>query len=78
MFRKVTIYCVEPYWWDGRRLARSDVQRFRTREEAEREARRAYAHHAGVSVYSISGWPDSDAWESPRVLNTIGYVLGVD
>lgn len=77
MSGKVTIYCVQPYWWDGRRLARSEVRQFRTLEEAARDAEKAYERHAGVSVYAVSGWPEQEAWDDPRVVSTTGYVLGV-
>lgn len=74
MSGKVTIYCVQPYWWDGRKLALSEVRRFRTLDEAEREAGKAYARHAGVAVYSVSGWPDYDAWEDPKLVNSVGAI----
>ena len=75
MSGKVTIYCVQPYWWDGRKLARSEVRQFKTQTEAERDAERAYERHAGVSIYAVSGWPEHEAWDEPRLVNAIGHVL---
>jgi hypothetical protein len=67
-----TIYGVQPYWHDGRRLARGVPQQFRSRQEADRAAERLYENHAGVLIYSVTGNPEYDAWGEPCVLSTLG------
>lgn len=69
-----TYYGVQPFWHDGRRLARGDLQQFRTEVEATRAAERLYDNHAGVLVYSVTGDPDYDAWQEPRTIATLGSV----
>lgn len=68
-----TIYGVQPYWHDGRRLARGLPEQFRSRDEADKAAERLYMNHAGVLIYSVTGNPEFDTWGEPRVLWTIGY-----
>lgn len=69
-----TIYLMQPYWWDGRRLAHGDPQQFRCKKEAQRSAAKAYEHHAGVTIFAITGSPEFDSWGEPRAIETIGHV----
>lgn len=69
-----TIYGVQPYWFDGRRLARGTPEQYRTQAEAERAAGKLYRNHAGVLIFSVSGEPEYDAWGEPRPIRAIGYV----
>lgn len=75
MSGKVTIYCVQPYWWDGRKLAHGSPEQYRTREEAKRVAKKLYAWHAGVAVYAVCGWPEYEAWDEPTLVDSVGSVL---
>lgn len=72
--REQTIYCVQPYWRDGMKLAHGDLRQFRTEGEARRAAERAYRRNAGVVVYSVTGSPEFDAWRQPRKVMSIGAV----
>jgi hypothetical protein len=70
-----TVFLVQPYWFDGRRLARGPVEQYRTLAEARRAAERLYLNHAGVEVFSVSGNPEFDAWRDPEVVWAVGKTL---
>lgn len=74
MMGKKTIYGVQPYWFDGRRLARGLPAQFRTLAEAERMAGKLYETHAGVVIYAVTGCPEFDTWGDPRPIRSIGFV----
>lgn len=78
MSEQVTIYCVQPFWWNGRQLARAEPSQFRTLDEAQRAAKLAYERHAGVAILSITGSPEFDAWNAPQQVGAIGNVLVVE
>ena len=71
---KKTIYGVQPYWFDGRRLARGLPVQVHTKKQAHREAARLYGNHAGVTIFAVSGYPEFDTWDEPRPVWSKGYV----
>lgn len=73
-----TVYCVQPYWRDGSKLAHGELSQFRTEKEARKAARRAYDHHAGVLIYSVRGCPEFDAWRDPRPVAQHGDVPALE
>lgn len=68
----VTIYCVQPYWNDGRRLARGLPEQFTCRRKAVRAGRRAARRNCGAVVFSVRGDPEIEAWGEPRVISALG------
>lgn len=67
-----TIYCVQTYWKDRRRLNMGDLRQFKDEETARSSGERASRRQDGVVVYAMSGDPDMDFWDEPRVLAAYG------
>lgn len=72
---RITVYCVQSFWRAGpAKLARNDLRQFdserRAREIGESEARR----QGGAIVYSVSGSPEFDHWDPPRLIVALGDV----
>lgn len=68
----VTIYCVQAYWRDGRKLAQGVYREFDKEADARRAGEKAYANHAGVIVYAKEGEPEFDVWREPRLVAAFG------
>lgn len=77
MARK-TIYCAQGFWRVRGRLEGGQVHQFldepRALEGGEIIARSAH----GVAVFSLTGEPDVDFWEEPRMIATFGDVPSAD
>lgn len=70
----VTIYCVQPFWNDGRKLAHCTLQQFTDRAAAMRAGERAAWRGAGAVVYSLEGDPEREDWGRPQFLARLGDV----
>lgn len=68
----VTIYCVQSYWKDRRRLNTGDLRQFKDEAKARSHGERASRRQDGVLVYSLSGDPELDWWGKPTVLASYG------
>lgn len=67
-----TIYCVQAYRRQGRQIETGQLRQFAD-EAAARSAGEAIARRAaGVVVYAITGEPEADFWDEPRVLSQHG------
>lgn len=73
----LTIYCVQAYWFDGRKPAHGALKECATEERALALGRRLSRRHYGVMVFSVTGNPEADYWRSPKVLKTYGVVPAV-
>lgn len=69
---RTTIYCVQTYWKDRLRLNMGGLRQFRKEIEARASGERASRRHDGVIVYALSGDPECEFWEEPRVLAAYG------
>ncbi|MDO8912330.1 MAG: hypothetical protein Q8N10_03470 [Phenylobacterium sp.] len=70
----VTIYCVQPYWTDGRKLAHGSLRQFKRRSDAIRAGETAARRNAGAIVYVVEGDPEFESWSRPRLLAAHGQV----
>ena len=68
----MTIYCVQTYWKDWRRLNTGDLRQFKEEIKAKAHAERASRRQDGVILYAVDGDPLLDFWGEPRVLATYG------
>ena len=77
MARK-TIYCAQAFWRPRGRLEGGQVHQFldegRALEGGEILAKSA----PGAAVFSLTGEPDVDYWEEPKLLATWGDVPAAD
>lgn len=71
---KKTIYCVQPFWRDGHKLAKGTPKQFKTEEEARGAGEIAAKRNAGVLVFSVAGSPETDVWDDPLVIFKRGDV----
>lgn len=69
---EITIYCVQTYWKDRRRLNMGDLRQFKDEGMARSSADRASKRQDGVVLYAITGDPDVDFWDEPVVLAAHG------
>lgn len=67
-----TVYCVQTYWRDRRRLNMGDLRQFMKEDEARSAGERSALRQDGVIVYALTGEPEFDYWGEPRVLATYG------
>lgn len=73
----VTIYCVQPFWNDSRRLAHGTLRQFTCERRARRAGEAAARQVGGAIVYSVEGDPAFEAWSQPQLLATHGAVPDV-
>jgi hypothetical protein len=71
---KTLIYCVQPYWDDGRRLAHGALRQFTTPQAALRAGEAAARQLGGAVVYLVEGDPEFDDWGDPVLLASHGLV----
>ena len=68
----VTVFRVQPYWRNGRRLEPSRPEEFLAEREARRAAERLFRSCAGVAIYAVQGEPEFDYWAEPIVIARLG------
>lgn len=71
---KVTIYCVQPFWRDGRKLAHGALQQYACEVKARRAGERSARRLDGAIVYSVTGDPIFEEWSQPRLIAALGQV----
>ena len=71
---KKTIYCVQAFWKNDRKLAMGAMRQFKTEEAAREAGLSASRRNVGVLVYSVEGCAELDDWGDPRVLARHGDV----
>jgi hypothetical protein len=71
---RTTIYCVQPYWQDRRKLAQGRLRQFRSESAAIKAGEAAGRANAGAVVYSVNGDPEFDVWSEPRLIAQHGLV----
>lgn len=69
---EITIYCVQTYWKDRRRLNSGDLRQFKDEPKARAHAERMSVRQDGVLLYALEGDPDMDFWDEPRVIAAYG------
>lgn len=74
----VTIYCVQPFWRDGHKLAHGVLQQHPCEGSAKRAGERAARRNDGALVYSVTGDPVFDEWGRPQLVASIGAVPRVE
>lgn len=67
-----TVYCVETFWRNGRKLERGQLRQFAEPQLAEAVGRELGARMPGVLVYSVTGEPDADYWGEPEEIARYG------
>lgn len=72
--KAITVYCVQPFWQSGRRLAQGDLRQTDNQDRAWEMARSAARRNAGVILYSVTGNPEYDDWSEPTILARLGEV----
>lgn len=70
----VTVYCVQPFWWDRRKLSAGRLRQFKQEEDAVQAGLALSLKEVGVLVFSVTGNPEADYWEEPRLLASHGEV----
>lgn len=73
MARK-TIYCVQPFWRNGKRHEPGPARQFSGEDKARAEGERLAGSAPGVVVLKVEGWPEADCWDDPVILATHGDV----
>ena len=68
----VTIYCVQPFWDDGRKLAHGTLQQFGDADAAMKAGKRAAWRNSGAVVYALEGDPECDDWSRPKIIGRLG------
>lgn len=71
MARK-TIYCAQGFWWQDGRLVGGETHQFLTADRAQDGAEIIAQGADGAAAYSLTGEPDVDFWDEPRILVTFG------
>lgn len=77
MARK-TIYCAQAFWLRRGQLIGGEVYRFLNEERARRGAEALFTGNQGVAVFSLDGYPDTDVWEDPVMIETRGFTPVVE
>jgi hypothetical protein len=67
-----TIYCVQTYRRQGRQLEAGQLRQFADEATARTVGITLAGRAAGVVVYAISGEPETDFWDEPRLLSRHG------
>ena len=70
----VTVYCVQSFWRDRRKLAAGRLRQFKNEADARMAGESASRRDAGVIVFAITGNPEADYWDEPRLLASYGDV----
>lgn len=70
----MTVYCVQPFWHDGRRLAHGTLRQFSREGEARKVGEATARRVGGALVYAVDGDPEFESWSKPRLLASIGRV----
>jgi len=60
------------------KLCGGQVHHFSTEERAVAGGEALFTGAHGVAVFSVTGHPDIDLWEEPRMLETFGEVPTID
>lgn len=72
---RVTYYCVQSFRRAGPcRFASNALRQFPSERRAVAAGESAARRHAGAVVYRVSGNPEFDHWEAPRILGVFGEV----
>lgn len=72
---RTTVYCVQPFWRAGpTKLARGDLRQFMKEDQARRAGEAAARRMGGAIVYSVTGEPDYEQWDAPKLVVSIGQV----
>lgn len=74
---EVTIYCVQPFWRNGKGdLAQGRLRQFRDEAGARAAATQAWesSANAGVIAFGITGIPEFDTWGDPWLVASYGDV----
>lgn len=71
---RMTVYCVQPFWDDGRKLARGEVVQCTRRRDALRKGRAVANRNAGAMVLKVVADLDLDVCSEVRLLATFGEV----
>ena len=69
-----TIYCVQPYWSDGRKLSQGLLRQFAHEAQALRAGQSAARQVGGAIVYCVAGDPEFEDWDRPRSIAVFGAV----
>lgn len=63
-----TVYCVQSYGGAPGHLVAGKLRQFGTSTEALEMGKELSARAPGVLVFEVSGEPDFDSWEEPKIL----------
>ncbi|WP_341020946.1 hypothetical protein [Brevundimonas diminuta] len=77
MARK-TIYCAQAFWRRQGRLWGGQVHQFLNRDRAIEGGQALFNGAYGVAVFSVVGYPDTDFWGDPLMIEVFGEVPPVD
>lgn len=72
--KMLTFYCAQAFWRDRQKLAQGKFKQFRTEREATATAEIWAKRQVGVVVYAVTGNPEADYWNEPRIVATFGEV----
>lgn len=75
---KTTIYCVQSFWRDGRKLAQGELRQFKKEPDAMRVGESLARRNAGSIVYSVTGNAEFDDWSEPRLLARHGETPAIE
>lgn len=67
-----TIFCVQTYWRQGRRMEPGQLRQFAAEAEARSVGRSLSRRMPGVIVYSVTGEPEADFWDDALVIARYG------
>ncbi len=67
-----TIYCVQTYRRQGRQMEAAQLRQFADEAAAMSAGAALASRAAGVIVYALTGEPEADFWDEPRVLSQYG------
>lgn len=67
-----TIFCAQPFWLNAGRVVPGELYQFSTAERAIEGARILEGSAPGVAVFSLTGHPDTDDWDEPVLIQTVG------
>lgn len=69
-----TIYCVQTYWKSGRRLEMGQLRQFAEEAPARAAGKLLAGRMPAVLVYQVTGEPEADFWDEPKMLERYGDV----
>ena len=67
-----SIYCVQTYWRQGRRMEPGQLRQFAGEADARQVGKSLAVRMPGVLVYAITGEPEADFWDEPRLIARYG------